>query len=125
MYFGNKSITIHLIRGVLGLGALYAALSALPTTPWLSVILVPVALFMLKGCPTCWTLGLVETVAMAIHRRVDAANSSDLLADRMNADEHSRSTGQTVSASADGRTVPETCWRISTPKIERKQCPDC
>jgi hypothetical protein len=38
-------------------------------TIWPSLILLPAVLFLLKGCPMCWTMGLVETIVMTVHKR--------------------------------------------------------
>jgi hypothetical protein len=62
MSFGNTSLAIHLLRGLLGLSSL---LLANWTYPWLglfSLLFLPVALWALKGCPMCWTIGLFETL---------------------------------------------------------------
>jgi hypothetical protein len=36
---------------------------------WLSLLLLPVVLYFLRGCPICWTIGLFETIAMVIRKR--------------------------------------------------------
>ena len=63
MIFGNKSILVHLLRGILGLGSLLIALKGYDLVGWPALLLLPVALWMLKGCPVCWSIGLVESVA--------------------------------------------------------------
>ena len=63
MYLGNKSISIHLMRGALGLLALFFSLWLLGRSVWIGFALLAVAVCLLKGCPMCWLLGLVETVA--------------------------------------------------------------
>ena len=123
MYFGNKSITVHLLRGTLGLVAIYAATVFLSTKPWLSVVLFAVALFMLKGCPMCWTLGLFETIAMYIHKRHDNVDAS------VRAQGCSRatpiSTDLTAGAvSADWDLNGARCGITARP-IGRTQCPHC
>ena len=69
MIFGNRTIGLHLLRGVLGLAALYMSFSTFRGSTWATLICLGAALFLLKGCPMCWTLGLIETIAMTIHRR--------------------------------------------------------
>jgi len=69
MYFGNKTIRAHLLRGILGFTALYVSLFTLNRAIWPTLILLPVVLYLLKGCPMCWTTGLIETIVMAIHKR--------------------------------------------------------
>lgn len=61
--FASKSIFVHLIRGVVGLGAFALAATVAPAHPLLAMAMVPVALVALRGCPMCWTIGLVQTVA--------------------------------------------------------------
>ena len=77
MFFGNKRISVHLIRGVLGLAALYGSLSLMKTSLWPALILLLIAVLLWKGCPLCWTLGLIETIAMAIHRRNERRSTQD------------------------------------------------
>jgi len=49
MFFGSKTILIHLLKGILGLAALYIAIRTMNTTLWLSFILLPAVLFLWKG----------------------------------------------------------------------------
>lgn len=60
--FASRTLTEHLVRGVIGMGALSCAFIAATSSPWLLLILVPVALIALRGCPMCWIMGLIETV---------------------------------------------------------------
>jgi hypothetical protein len=39
------------------------------TTLWPSLVLLPLSLYLLRGCPVCWTIGLFETIAMRFHQR--------------------------------------------------------
>lgn len=70
MVFGNRSILVHLAKGVAGFVALGFALDSMNRSIWPSVILLPVAMFFFRGCPICWTIGLFETVIMRIHRHI-------------------------------------------------------
>ncbi len=63
MLFGNRSLGLHLARGLLGflclaIGIAYGRQIGLP-----AVLLLPAALWAMKGCPTCWLVGLGETLA--------------------------------------------------------------
>jgi len=59
MSFASRSVTEHLLRGALGIGALAtAAFVPLPAALGLLVL----GLVALRGCPMCWTMGLIETV---------------------------------------------------------------
>ena len=69
MYFGNKTVRAHLFRGMLGFIALYVSLSTLNRATWPTLVLLPIVLYLLKGCPMCWTMGLIETIVMAVHKR--------------------------------------------------------
>lgn len=66
--FGSRTILEHIARGVIGFGAITVALLT-PTQPLLWLVAVPVAALMFRGCPTCWTVGLVETVVAAVRGR--------------------------------------------------------
>lgn len=68
MIFGNKSVWMHLLRGLLGFAALACAIHYANTNLWITLILMPLALWMLKGCPICWLVGFVETLAMKLHK---------------------------------------------------------
>jgi hypothetical protein len=65
--FGSTTIVGHIVRGLIGIGALAAAVVA--PSPYLSLVAIPVALVAFRGCPMCWTFGLVETVAATWRRR--------------------------------------------------------
>jgi hypothetical protein len=69
VYFGNKTIRVHILKGLLGFIALYVSLSTMHKTIWPALVLLPLVLYLLKGCPMCWTMGLIETIVMAVHRR--------------------------------------------------------
>jgi hypothetical protein len=64
--FGSRTITHHLVRGLIGAGAATWALFESEVHPWLALLAIPVALLAFRGCPMCWTLGLVETVVAKI-----------------------------------------------------------
>ncbi|HEX2671445.1 MAG TPA: hypothetical protein VHM25_11265 [Polyangiaceae bacterium] len=64
MMFASQSLAEHLARGLIGLGALLAALFLAPHQPWLAVAALPIGLFALRGCPSCWLLGLAQTLAL-------------------------------------------------------------
>ncbi len=66
--FASKTIPGHLLRGVIGIVAVIAAIAVaggsigrLP--PLVALPLLGLALWMFRGCPTCWAIGLVETAA--------------------------------------------------------------
>jgi hypothetical protein len=64
--FASQGILEHLGRGLVGLGALAGAIAMAPTHPWVSASAVGVGLIALRGCPMCWTIGLIQTVLARI-----------------------------------------------------------
>lgn len=71
MSFGNASLSIHLLRGLFGFAALLAAAWGHDRIGWPALLLLPAAVWALKGCPICWTIGLFETLASRIFRAAD------------------------------------------------------
>jgi hypothetical protein len=59
--FASSNLVEHLARGVVGICALNYALSISEQHPVYSLALAGVSLLAFRGCPTCWTIGLVET----------------------------------------------------------------
>lgn len=72
MIFGNKNLWLHLLRGVVGFAAMSMSLATVNQVWWPSLVLMPLALWMFKGCPICWTVGLLETLAHKVLLRADA-----------------------------------------------------
>ncbi|MGW7459282.1 hypothetical protein [Streptomyces sp. NPDC054797] len=67
--FASASVPRHLVRGAIGFGALIAAFALMPTTGPASLLLAPIGVLALRGCPTCWTIGLVQTLSRGRLRR--------------------------------------------------------
>lgn len=74
----SKSLTRHLTRGVVGFGLIGSAFV-------LSAIVGPAALLLalpgvvaLRGCPTCWIVGLVETLSAGRAQRDCSEDSCTL-----------------------------------------------
>ncbi|GLF99897.1 hypothetical protein [Streptomyces yaizuensis] len=67
--FSSASLPRHLARGAAGFGSLAASVLLLPATGPVSLLLAPVGLLVLRGCPLCWTFGLVQTVSRGRLRR--------------------------------------------------------
>ncbi|MFE2720936.1 hypothetical protein [Kitasatospora sp. NPDC059327] len=61
--FASASVPRHLARGALGFGALIGAFALLPVVGPVTLSLLPVGVLALRGCPMCWTIGLVQTVS--------------------------------------------------------------
>ncbi|MFF8609639.1 hypothetical protein ACF06X_27370 [Streptomyces sp. NPDC015346] len=61
--FASSSLPRHLVRGAVGFGALIGAFALMPVLGWPSLLLLPAGALALRGCPMCWTIGLVQTVS--------------------------------------------------------------
>lgn len=59
--FASNTLVEHVLRGVVGIGALWLAIASAATHPWGSLALGAVVLIAFRGCPICWTIGLLET----------------------------------------------------------------
>ena len=64
LMFGNRSLSMHLLRGIGGLSLVAMSVHLIGQPHgWLAILFMPAALYLLKGCPGCWTIGLFETFA--------------------------------------------------------------
>ena len=61
--FASCSLARHLARGAIGFGLLGAAFALIPSVGPLALLLAPVGMVALRGCPMCWIAGLVETIS--------------------------------------------------------------
>ncbi|NUS72822.1 MAG: hypothetical protein HOQ05_05380 [Corynebacteriales bacterium] len=61
--FASASVPRHLLRGLVGFGALIGSIALIPVMGWVSLVLAPAGLFALRGCPMCWTIGLLQTIS--------------------------------------------------------------
>lgn len=59
----------HLARGVLGFGLLGTAFVGASSVGPLALLLAPVGMVALRGCPTCWLFGLVEVLSAGRRER--------------------------------------------------------
>ena len=60
--FASKTIAEHLLRGLVGIACFLLVVRLGTSHPWIAFVAVPLALVALRGCPMCWTMGLVETL---------------------------------------------------------------
>ncbi|PKV96664.1 hypothetical protein ATK30_7622 [Amycolatopsis echigonensis] len=61
--YASKSLTVHLARGIVGFGLIAASIALAPVIGWASLVALPVGVLALRGCPTCWVAGLVQTLS--------------------------------------------------------------
>jgi len=61
--FGSAFLGAHLMRGAAAAALLAWAIVQQTAHPWLSLGAGVAALVALRGCPMCWTVGLVATLS--------------------------------------------------------------
>ena len=61
--FASASIAAHLTRGVIAAALIAWAVLHQSSNPAFAVIAIVLAIVAMRGCPMCWALGLVATVA--------------------------------------------------------------
>ena len=66
--FASRTLIRHLLRGAIAAALLYAAISRQDSAPGWSVLAGLLALVAMRGCPACWTIGLVETICRRVRR---------------------------------------------------------
>jgi hypothetical protein len=62
MPFASASVPRHLLRGLIGLLALAGALTGPAVAGPAALVLLVVTVAAWRGCPTCWTVGLLATI---------------------------------------------------------------
>jgi hypothetical protein len=68
--FASSTVPRHVVRGVLGLPLLVASLALVGVVGPVSLLLAVPATVLLRGCPTCWLLGLAQTRQLTTTCRV-------------------------------------------------------
>jgi hypothetical protein len=70
--FASNSVIEHVVRGVCGAGLIALALWLLraPDLPrgGGAVVALGGAVVLLRGCPMCWTMGLIETISRSARK---------------------------------------------------------
>ncbi len=59
----RHTLARHLARGAIGFGLIGSALALTTSLGPASLLLLAPGMVALRGCPTCWILGLIETVS--------------------------------------------------------------
>ena len=59
----SKSVARHLARGALGFGLIGVAIALTTSVGPAALLLAPFGLVALRGCPTCWIVGLAQTIS--------------------------------------------------------------
>lgn len=58
----NTSITTHLLRGICGIVLLVVAFFMVTIQPIAIIPALTGAVLLLRGCPLCWVVGLIEKI---------------------------------------------------------------
>lgn len=78
--FCSRSVSVHLLRGLGAVLLLIAAFALGREHVWLWPPLLIGAVVLLRGCPMCWTIGLLEIIGRGRQagqgRSQDAAQSA-------------------------------------------------
>jgi hypothetical protein len=69
MYCSN-SVSVHLLRGVAALGLIIGAVLVSAYGLLWSILPAFGAIVLLRGCPMCWLMGLIETLAQRRNRNL-------------------------------------------------------
>jgi hypothetical protein len=76
--FASSSVPRHLMRGALGFGLVAVAFALVPSHGPAALLLAPIGVVALRGCPTCWIVGLVETISAGRLQRACNGNNCTL-----------------------------------------------
>lgn len=74
--FSSRSLTEHILRGILAFGAIALAVRY-EALVWPLFVFLPAAFLLWRGCPACWALGLYETVKNKFDRPPQDRPSGD------------------------------------------------
>ncbi|MBW5482648.1 hypothetical protein [Streptomyces bambusae] len=61
--FASKSVPRHLARGAIGFGLIAGSIALVPVAGPATLLAAPLALIAFRGCPTCWMVGLAQTIS--------------------------------------------------------------
>ena len=70
--FASRSVSMHLLRGISGFVMLGLAIATVQFV-WPLFLFIPLGLFLLRGCPICWTMGLIETIHNALQKNTNSS----------------------------------------------------
>jgi hypothetical protein len=74
----STSLSVHLARGVIGFGLIGAAFVLTPSHGPVALLFAPIGVVALRGCPTCWIVGLLETISAGRLQRTCNENGCTL-----------------------------------------------
>jgi hypothetical protein len=62
-FLPDASIGRHLTRGAVGFGLIGSAVALIPSVGPAALLLAAPGMVALRGCPTCWLLGLIQIIS--------------------------------------------------------------
>jgi hypothetical protein len=74
----SASLPRHLARGAIGFGLIGSAVALTPSAGPAALLLAAPSLVALRGCPTCWIVGLVQTISAGRLKRTCTEESCNL-----------------------------------------------
>ena len=74
----SASLARHLARGAIGFGLIGSALALIPSVGPAALLLAPLGMVALRGCPTCWIAGLIQTISAGRLQRTCTDDSCTL-----------------------------------------------
>lgn len=80
--FASATISAHLRRGLIGFVPIALALYLWPRFGLIALVPAALGVVALRGCPMCWTIGLIQTITRQRFRRVCTEDGCRLDASR-------------------------------------------
>jgi hypothetical protein len=59
----SASLARHLTRGGIGFGLIGSSIALIPSVGPVALVLAAPGMVALRGCPTCWIAGLLQTIS--------------------------------------------------------------
>lgn len=60
--FSSRTLWEHLLRGAAGITAFAVSMRIIDHYPLTGLLLIGCMIFAFRGCPVCWTVGLIDTI---------------------------------------------------------------
>jgi hypothetical protein len=76
--FASKTVAAHLARGAIGFGLIGFGFALAASTSPAALLLAAPGMVALRGCPTCWIAGLIETISVGRLQRTCSENGCTL-----------------------------------------------
>jgi hypothetical protein len=74
----STSLASHLTRGAIGFGLIGSALALISSVGPTALLLAPLGMVALRGCPMCWIAGLIQTITAGRLKRTCTDDSCTL-----------------------------------------------